>query len=546
MGRAAPRRRLVHAPGLRLRVQLGALRRPARIRAWAPPRLLPYGVPFREPLAPRPVGTTALRLPDLASAVALAAAAVAALFSVRLPADDIWWQVAYGRAMLASHDLPRVDTWSWTAAGHPLVVTEWAFDALMAAAARGGGAGAWTLAFLCFAGAMLAALALMGRLGRNRPAAGLLVLLWLVLVMPFGALLPQLASFGLLASVWWALESARLQGPRPLLLLPVLFLVWTNVHGTFSLGLSLVALDTVLAWAPGLPGRLTARYRHQTRRWLPWALVGSVAVTLLNPYGWHLFPYEFRLATDPLHASEIAQFRSPNFHDPYLHWAVLPALLLALGTAIATRRRLPAREVLAALGLLGGALVMVRILPYGLLGLAAVAASALRRRRPPVLAARWPQLGLVGATVAVAVVWLHPGPWPSRTGLPAAAAAYVKAHLAGKPGFNTYEWGGYLLETWNGQPRVYIDSRGDLYAQTPVLRTYADMLELRTDPGAVLRGENVAWALLPAGSRFGVVLSAEGWRPAYEDRTAIVLLPPPSGTVPTPQTGPAQGPSSSE
>ncbi len=469
-----------------------------------------------------------LRRPDLGTVAVVVGAAAAALAAVRLPNDDIWWQVAYGRWILAHHGLPRTDIWSWTAAGHPVVVTEWAFDALMAAAAgTGGGAAAWLLALVCYVGAALAALGVLHGLGRNRPLAALLVLVWLVSFLPLGALLPQLASYGLLAAVWWVLEAARLRGPRRLLLLPPLFVVWANVHGSFFLGWILVALESALAWGPALPGRLSTRFRPATRRWLPLALLGSVAAALCNPYGPHLIAYEWRLTTDPIHNAHIAEFQSPNFHDPFLHWMVLPAILLGLAAVATTgRRRLPAREVLAALGLLGGALVMSRMLPYALLGLAAVAAAAARGRRVPVRSAPWWQLAVMLAALAGAVALRPPGIWPVRTGEPVAAVAYVDSHGLGARGFNTYEWGGYLLYGWDGRRQVYIDSRGDLYAQTPVLQRYVDMVDLKSDPGTVLRGENVAWALLPSGSSLAVVLSAEGWRPAYADPTATVLLPP--------------------
>jgi len=468
--------------------------------------------------------------PDLALAVVAAAGAALALRALRSPTDDAFWQIAYGRAILAHHALPAVDTYSWTAAGHAVVVTEWAFDTLLAAAVAAGPWAAYLLAAICILALGWSTLTLCTHLSRRRGTAGLLALGVLLCVAPFETLLPQLASFGLLALVWAVLESARsARRPRALWLLPPLFALWANVHGTFYLGLALVALDALLAHAPTLPGRLVARYRRPSRRALPWVLLASAAATLANPYGWRLYGPELALAGSPFHLERIAEFQSPNFHMPLLHWVILPALLLALGVALGTTCRLPAREVVAALGLLAGSLVMVRLLPYALVGLAALAAGALRGNRQALPPARWWQLGVVGVIVGGAVVAIPPPAWPPTGGAPVAAAAYVRQHLVGR-GFNTYEWGGYLLWVWRGDPAVYVDSRGDMYDTTWVIPAYTALIDVTVDPSRQLRQEGVTWALLPKEARLATVLRIEGWTSAFSGGPAVVLLAPAAGS----------------
>jgi len=479
--------------------------------------------------------------PDIAAVTVAAAAAALSLAALRSPADDAYWQAAYGRHILAAHALPAVDTYSWTAAGHPLVVTEWAFDTLMAAAAATGPWAAFALAFACILALGACALALYTHESRHRGAAGLLTLALLLSCMPFLTLLPQLASFALFAAVWAVLEGARTaRAPQRLLLLPPLFLVWANMHGTFYIGLVLVALDALFSQVRFsqvrfLPGRVTARYSRATRRHLPWILAACAAATLVNPYGWRLYAPELGLAFSHFHLQYIAEFQSPNFHEPFLHFVVLPALLAGLALAMLTRRRLPARELVATLGLLAGSLVMVRMLPYALVGLGALSAAALRGRQQRLRPAPWWQLGLVGAVVALVLVRVPPPAWPPTGGAPSAAAAYVRAHLAGR-GFNTYEWGGYLLWVWRGDPKVYVDSRGDMYDSTWVLKTYVALRDVTVDPSRRLLAEGVAWALLPTGTRVARVLELEGWRTVFHGGPAVVLVPPaaaaPAGRTP--------------
>ncbi len=514
--------------------------------------------------------------PDAMLLAVVAAALLIAALSLRVTVDDAFWQVAYGRLMLAHGRLPRRDPFSWTMARRPVLLTEWLFDLAMAAAGAAGPVGAFSLAAVGPLGLGLFALSLFTRLSRHRLRAGCLTLCLLLLVTPFETLLPQVASFVFLAAVWWLLERARVAGPRALLALPPLFALWANVHGTFYAGLALVALDAALAarrpagegagwrrlgmgigarWlrradprAAGGSGagaghrnashrawgRLHARYRRRTARWLPAALAASAAATLLNPYGWRLYPAEIALATSPFHLRHIAEFASPNFHAPYLEWLVLPAILGTLALTLATRRRLPARAALAALVLLGGALVAVRVMPYALFALGALCASALRGRRRPPGPAPAPLAALTLAAALVGVVRLTPATWPTSTGYPAGAAAYVLAHRAALRGhpFNTYAWGSYLLWRWRGHPGVYVDSRGDFYDQGPVLGRYLRVVELRVNPGPYLRGQGVGWALLPRATPLAGVLAREGWRAAYSGRDAVVLVAPRGGALP--------------
>ena len=472
-----------------------------------------------------------MRRPDLAPLAVAGAAAGCAALGERIPEIDAWWQLAYGRYELAHHALPPADTWSWTAPGHPLVVTEWLFDAAMAAAARLGPWGAFGLLLACLLALGAAAFALYAALARSRPVGALLTIVLLALLLPFLALLPQLPSFALFAAVFLVLEAARLRGPSRLLFLPPLFALWANVHGTYPLGWMIVGLETLLAWAPALPGRLQARHRRGTRRWLPVALLGCLLAPLANPYGWRLLPYELRLASSPFHLQNIAEFQSPNFHNPYMAWFILPALLLGVGGAMLSRQRLPARDLLAAAGLLAGALVMVRLLPYALTALGAVAAAVLRGRRVRPQPARWPLLVAAVAAVGLTLWRQAPEAWPPTAGEPVAAAAYVRAHLDGR-GFNTYEWGSYLESVWNGRPAVYIDSRGDMYGDTTVLQRYMAIMQLQVDPGPALTGQGVDWALLPASQALVLVLRAEGWGTVFAGGGAVVLLrPAPAGAA---------------
>ncbi len=464
------------------------------------------------------------RAPDLPTALVLAAAAVLALLAVRRTPDDAFWQIVYGQAILSGR-LPAWEVFSWTAAGRPLIVTEWLYDAILAAASRLSGWAVWLLAFGCLAALGGTCLRLFAARTRDRSLAAVLALAALAVAAPFAAPLPQLGSDALWAALWAVLERGRLRGPRGLWLAPVITAVWANVHGTFPLACALLLVETLLARLPPRHTRLAEPHHAGTRRWLPAVTAISLGATLLTPYGWRLYGRVWGLATNGFHLAHIAEFQSPNFHTLYGAAVLGPFLLLVLAAVLLGRRRLPARAVVMGLACVAGVLWAVRLAPYGTIPLGLLAASALRARRPRPAPEGWP-LVLVALAIPLAVLVRRPPPaWPVTAGWPTGAADFVAAHLAGR-GFNTYADGSFLLWRWRGHPPVYIDSRGDVYMGTGVLARYVAITRLQVDPGPVLAAEGVRWALLPHGQPLAKVLRLEGWRQAYTGPDAVVLVAP--------------------
>src|SRR5213593_978861 len=46
-------------------------------------------------------------------------------FRFPIPLTDFWWHLKMGQVIAATRSIPRVDLFSFTAAGHPFVVQNW-------------------------------------------------------------------------------------------------------------------------------------------------------------------------------------------------------------------------------------------------------------------------------------------------------------------------------------------------------------------------------------------------------------------------------------
>lgn len=445
------------------------------------------------------------------SRLALVLGAVfAALVTLQPVSDsDLFWHLATGQGTLGLA-LPRVDTFSWTIAGLPVLTDQWLGDVLLAAARA---LGEWRGVIALRALAVGALVVLVVDAGLEaRPRAPL--------VAAFAAL-PAIALSRftwtdrpeLLGVVCFALLVRLLaRGDRELLLsIPLLF-VWAQLHGSYALGLALVLVACAAR-------ALTER--RERWRFAPIASAALVA-TLITPAG---------LAT---WTRAGAHFLSPprfiaeeGLPDPSTLPGTLYVLTLALVVATALLgRRATLRELALLVPVAFVSMTALRFTPF--LAIAAVPYFASRWPDPfaaqrtawagarPMLSRRIVALGAI-AVVAVAVLFSDPN--VDQRGYPQRALAALPAG----PGLlNEYDWGGYLIEFAPRTP-VFIDGRLVPY-EPAVLGDYQAIVGAHPGWEDVAARRGVTALLVRPTDPIAVRAPDRGWRVAYQDATAVVLL----------------------
>jgi hypothetical protein len=275
-----------------------------------------------------------------------------------------------------------------------------------------------------------------------------------------------------------------------LLWLGPLFAVWANTHGGFVAGLLTLALAVVIEAILGvfLSDPEKRRAARERTLHLTLATLGAGVCTLLNPYGWRLYPWIFQLLGNPYFMDLNFDWRSSDFHAPGAFRFEL--LMLLFPAVLALSRR---RPNLVGLGLslvwlhlaLNGqryvSLWVVAATPT--MARAAASIPWLRRvaerfsafTAPPTRPAAW----LGTAVVALAVLlWAHFSPSFARHNpalIPADALDRVlEESREGNPVvFHEYNWGGYL--TWHGWPnfRTWIDDRNEVQGEAHIKEFFA-------------------------------------------------------------------------
>ena len=461
--------------------------------------------------APRSLGATLS-----ASAYPLAVASAVFIIAVGLPStdSDTYWQLAMGRWMLDHHAFLRQDIFSSTVAGAHFGVGEWLGQISFAGSFAAAG---WAGVAVLRATLLAAAAFFVVRLARRGGTPW-----WISLPLVVAALLvskitwtdrPQLFTLALFPALLGLLLSLPTGFSRRLLILPPLFLVWTNLHGGYLLGLAIVAIFAVEA------------VLTRGRRGVPLALtaIACVAVTLLNPA-----PLELAGAAreDFLNPPRfLTEFLPPDVVTPA--GALFAAfVLLVIGSALLRGGSLLEAMLLAPLLYL--AFTAQRQMLFFCFAATAFLGARLSGlvRSPPAFELPVP-VRLPVATVLVIAALASALAAPTRPDEHAYPAAALDT-LRQDSGIllNEYDWGGYLIFNLPERP-VFIDGRYVPYLGG-VLADYRALVGLRPGWRDLLDKYKVSELLLRPDRPLAVALREDGWRVRSSDADGrwIVLSRP--------------------
>jgi hypothetical protein len=327
------------------------------------------------------------------------------------------------------------------------------------------------------------------------------------------------------------------EGRRTLLpwLLPVLFVVWANVHIQFVYGLALLVLACVSPvidrWRRA--GDETTPAAFGSHGWLKMVAltVACVLATFLNPYHARLYGVVVEYALQPGPFQFVNELKALEFREA-CDWAVL-ALTGAAAFVLGRKTRLCSFEILLFIGCAILSFRARRDVWLVVLASAMVLSESLRSSIPVTTSDRLTiryrlALGIALVALAGLLTWTR-GLTPAkleRTAaevFPANAARFVAEHGYEGPLYNDFNWGGYLIRALPALP-VAIDGRTNLHGDDRLVRfgsTWAGGPSWRDDPelceaGVVIAERDTPLAsLLACDARFRLV---------YEDTIARVFV----------------------
>ena len=439
---------------------------------------------------------------------------------------DTYWHLRAGQEIWQTLRVPLDEHYSFTAAGRPWPNHEWLWQALSYGLLRAGGMPLLTAGG---AGIVVGALALAYRLTVGATATRfLLTALAVPVTASVWALRPQIVSLLLLAALLALLARERYRW------LPLLFVLWANVHGAVALGgLALVAAAAAAA--------LRARRgdAEDRRRAVVLGILVPIcaAATLLTPLGLGLPRFILEsMALSRQTGIDEWQPAYPTGPIQIVFWLQAAAFVVLLWT----RRRTVATaswadQVIVAVPLVVLPLAVLawrNVAPFALVALPAAArllgpefrlCAKGKGKVSPGRDRPWLNAAILGVFVlfGVNVVDAAWGTRHPRLGWqPLTAGALNAARACPGPLYNRYNDGGFLIWFAPGR-RVFVDSRLDPYPLPFLLDA------IRVEQGAAHQELFARWgircALLPVGSPILAQLWDARWRPLHLDDEFVVM-----------------------
>lgn len=486
-------------------------------------------------------------LDKLFSTTALYCALLAAVVYFSVPSTfadpDIWWHLRDAEILVHTHHFITHDTFSFTAAGAAWMNHEWLGELPFYAAWRlGGDTAVHALTLLLVQIIMFGIFGLAYARSRQLTLSVFLsVAGTLLATVSFG---PRTLLFGwLLLLVELALLQLSAPRPRALWLLPPLFALWVNTHGSWSIGLVVYAVFVLGSALPVETTFLTSDalgFRDLRRRVTIAAL--SVAALFCNPYGWRLVAYPFNLAFhQKLNIGTIEEWRSVDFHTPRGKMVFTFLLALAIGQLVWPKRWKLVDLLIVLVGLYSGLTYARFLFLFAILAVPVLAETLGRNYQPKVRSNR----GLLNAVCIVLLVWLclqHTRQVKGHdlragTPLPDHFPAALNSLPPGARVFNEYGWGGRLI--WLNHLPVFVDSRVDIFEYNGTFKDYIDITSLH-DTLALLDHHHITHVLFEANTPFVYFLEHTGGWDTLEQDGKVVLLQRHTqvqATAPTPATG---------
>ncbi len=326
--------------------------------------------------------------------------------------------------------------------------------------------------------------------------------------------------------------------------LPIVMLLWVNMHGMFVIGM--IVLGIYLA-GDFINRPSKAWFTSQKTKSL---LLGgglSLLATFFSPSGPGIWEAIASLGSNAYITSKIPEYQSANFHLPETWPFIIILLLILVGFARSTER-VSWVDILLVAAFTGLAIYTSRMIPLFAIVVTPIAARVIsdwtRNEYPQsrflateenISKTNSTANGLVWAVAIplLAAVLLKSGQTIDPMGqgnvfdqrfFPVKAVAWLEAHPQDGRMFNEFDWGGYLLlRLWPDQ-QIFMDGHTHIYGET-LTREYEQVITLNTGWEEILQKYDVAWIIMRKNAPLIRALSAsDDWETTYEDSTTVILI----------------------
>jgi hypothetical protein len=476
---------------------------------------------------------------------------------------DFFWHLANGRWIVENRALPGYDPFSYTTPAdnvnvYSVLTRYWLSQSLFYAFyLLGGWNGIVLMRFLIFG--LLMYLIYKRRGGADSVALVFFMLVAsVVLLRSFPLERPHVFTFLCFAALLCALDivvsgaeeahDKRVFTPK-LLYLPLVTLIWANMHVGFIMGQAIIATYIVTEGLKLLHPVFGASIGKLRYKRLLLAGVSAVLVSFINPNTYKGFgAYFYQESIFPVvldWQSTVETFRSIFTPQLIVYWALLAFCVLIVGYR-AIRRKQNITEIALLAGLGYYSFTTIKFVPLFLVYAVPLAASALGRGSNRVLRtavllicslgmAAYFFVGQNDAANLKNVRNFESSRWVASAFPDGAVEFVLRNDLKGNM-FNNFDWGGYLIWSLAPRKKVFIDNRildtrvffhalsiDNAVPEPEIMGKphYKALLDSYTVNYIITKLYNTRVQMLPLTAR---LVSDPDWVPVYQQSNSVVFV----------------------
>jgi hypothetical protein len=362
---------------------------------------------------------------------------------------------------------------------------------------------------------------------------------------------PQIFSLLCFAILYrWINKFDETCNKKYLFLVVALFLLWSNLHAGFSIGIVYIVLFAGGKLLDLIFSREVSKTEKEKLLLLLLLVLACSLAVCINPNGLNVWKVQFDTVSVRSLQNQIDEWASPDFHvlaeQPYLWiWLLFVFFVSMTKQEMAFQKIFPI-IVFGGLGFLSkrnyapfavivfpmlSTLIELfyeqRIKPLPIFSRIKSSSSILNRTPRPIVqkGINLFLVALLGLAVMIKIAYLGNSlvlkTYETKL-FPAQALAYLEKEGV-SPGnmLNSYAWGGYIH--WkNPAIPVFVDGRTDLFGDA-IIQDWITLVSANTGYEDLLRKYQIGWVFLEKGNPILVELIRIGWKINYQDQNSVIV-----------------------
>lgn len=457
---------------------------------------------------------------------------------------DTGWHIRIGEFILKNFSIPRFDIFSYVAPPLPWITPDWLSELSMALIQQTLGLNGVAIFFAFIISLLYYLLFRIIRQQKGNIIFDVLIILIVMITSMFHWFArPYIFSLLLFLASYYILERFQSNGKNYLYFLPPIMLLWTNLHGAFITGFILEGIYLFSNMVTFFFSREAKReeYKKKTKI-LGLTTLVCVLTSLINPFGYNVFLYTFKVISNQYLINHFMEFLPPNFRD----LSIMPfkyLLLIVITTLALTKKRLEFHELLLILLFTSMSLYALRNILFFTIVIAPILSrhsnliiNRSEGRFATFLKKRAENISKIDSS-ARGYIWVFPLIFIVAIVLscrldigfdkekkPVAAVEFLRREFIKGNMFNNDEFGDYIIYSAYPQYKVFIHDKIDWRAEEK-LKEYFKVIKFEEGWEDIIKKYEINWIIFNTDSGLSRFLKdRKDWKLIYIDKVASIFI----------------------